>query len=874
MSIQSLVLSSSSAALQNVLDLDPDGAFNGQGSASTAADENAGAFNGEWDTGANNGLQNIGAFNGVFDDGSSNGNDNLGAFNGSFNSSADNGNGNIGTFNGNFNGNTVLVGNGTTTNDLVFGEGSVDVASGEEPAETLHGDDGTGGMTFNIVTGDVDSLLGTAIGGNDKLLGGNNATVGVVVNTLVGDADSTAGHAWGGDDTLIGGDSTGSGGVQNALVGDAVQLVDNSVGGQDNLVGGSNFDSGFVQNAEFGDALTIGDSARGARDSLVAGDNHGSGFVQNALFGTAIWMNGHSRGGHDTLSGGDNFGTGWVQDAFFGDAGLMSDFASGGSNALVGGANRDSGSMQEALFGDAAIMTDDARGGRNDLHGGSNFGDGSLDNVLIGDAGLMEGHASAQGNLLRGGDSLGGGDVINVLVGDAMTLGDFAIGGDNVLVAGQAFGASSTVENFLWGDAVATSATATVGNDTFIFGDHSGLNNFIMDFHTGDSMEFDLDGGFGFNDLQISQLGNSSEISIDGVDVFLVGYTSAVLAGAISFITGVPTGLAPQPIADDLNGDAQSDILWRNTNGTLAAWLMDRGSVMSSGFITSGGVVVTPGPTWSVAGMSDFNGDGNADVLWRNTDGTLADWSMNGTTIVSSGVLNFHGLVVKPDASWSVVGTDDLDSDSRADILWRNTNGTIVDWSMNGSSIASSSVVSFAGTAVDVGAPWSVAGAGDFNGDNKRDVLWRSTSGEVVVWQMNGGVIGDSSHVTYSGVAVKPDASWSVAGVGDFDGDGNSDMLWRNTNGSLAEWQMNGSTIASSDRITFAGIAVTPDATWHVVEISDFNGDGSSDVLWRNDNGAMAQWLMNGNEIMQSVTPNYGGTAVSPDASWKPTSFS
>jgi hypothetical protein len=46
---------------------------------------------------------------------------------------------------------------------------------------------------------------------------------------------------------------------------------------------------------------------------------------------------------------------------------------------------------------------------------------------------------------------------------------------------------------------------------------------------------------------------------------------------------------------------------------------------MSSGFITSGGVVVTPGLTWSVAGTSDFRGDGNSDVLWRNTDGTLAD---------------------------------------------------------------------------------------------------------------------------------------------------------------------------------------------------------------------------------------------------------
>ena len=148
----------------------------------------------------------------------------------------------------------------------------------------------------------------------------------------------------------------------------------------------------------------------------------------------------------------------------------------------------------------------------------------------------MEAHACAVGNLLCGGDSFGCGDTANVLVGDAMTLADFARGGTNVLVAGQAYGPGSMVENFLWGDAVTTSATATVGNDTFIFGDHSGLNNFIMDFHAGDRIEFDLDGGWRGNGLHISQLGNSSEIRVGGVDVFLVGYTSPIPAGAISFV--------------------------------------------------------------------------------------------------------------------------------------------------------------------------------------------------------------------------------------------------------------------------------------------------------------------------------------------------
>ncbi len=121
----------------------------------------------------------------------------------------------------------------------------------------------------------------------------------------------------------------------------------------------------------------------------------------------------------------------------------------------------------------------------------------------------------------------------------------------------------------------------------------------------------------------------------------------------------------------DFAGDGTSDAFWRNTNtGDLIGWDLNESTITSiTSPTTSGGTTVTPNASWSIAGFGDFNGDNTTDILWRQNNGTLAEWLVEGSTITSSQSPTFHGDIVSSDASWSVAGTGDFNGDGKADIM-------------------------------------------------------------------------------------------------------------------------------------------------------------------------------------------------------------
>jgi hypothetical protein len=81
----------------------------------------------------------------------------------------------------------------------------------------------------------------------------------------------------------------------------------------------------------------------------------------------------------------------------------------------------------------------------------------------------------------------------------------------------------------------------------------------------------------------------------------------------------------------------REDILWRSSGGVLAQWTMDGGSVLSAGAFAVSDLA------WSVSDIGDYNGDGRDDILWQGPDGTFALWTLDGFAVTSAGIIGNPG---------------------------------------------------------------------------------------------------------------------------------------------------------------------------------------------------------------------------------------
>jgi hypothetical protein len=420
--------------------------------------------------------------------------------------------------------------------------------------------------------------------------------------------------------------------------------------------------------------------------------------------------------------------------------------------------------------------------------------------------------------------------------------------------------------------------TANEGNNTLsvAFGNGTGGFTVAAPIAVGDKPgavqvgDFNADGNL---DIATANLtGNNLSIVLgNGLGSFTHNTTLAI-AGPTGLATGdlngdrkldfVTTNQTGNTVSALLSAAERSEIYWRSTQtGAAVVWDQVNGTQMVDGrLLTYGkgidasrvvGSAVRYDPAiWRLVGIQDMNGDGVRDIIYTRdpsatTRGeirvlTIGQFNGQAATVESDREFTFastkfgslNGQAAQHFPTWSLAGVEDMTGDGQGDLVFysRGFDRTVI-WPTNqlGQVVDGGYVTSAVRPGgQETGSPyaWNIEALGDFTGDGQTDILWRSTADVVVLWELNG------TQLSYakSGELGLMGRNFQVKGVGDFNGDGLQDIVWRDQSGNVNRiW-----TLGTDGKRTEVNLLAATNNLWEIGGVADMNRDGTADIIWRN----------------------------------------
>jgi FG-GAP-like repeat/Bacterial pre-peptidase C-terminal domain len=267
-------------------------------------------------------------------------------------------------------------------------------------------------------------------------------------------------------------------------------------------------------------------------------------------------------------------------------------------------------------------------------------------------------------------------------------------------------------------------------------------------------------------------------------------------------------------------GAQHADLIWRNTaTDTTARWFTE-GIRFNAGDYANSAPSVGPNSPWKVVGTNDFNGDGQADLLWRNqASDETAVWYFNGSTYTGGEYLK-NLPTLGPNSPWTIVGTADFNSDGQSDLLWRNqaSDQTGV-WYLNGSTFTSGEYLQNL-PGLGANSTWNIVGVADLNNDGKTDLIWRDqVNDQTAFWYLNGTTFSSGQYLL-NAPNLGRNSSWQLTGAADFTGDGKPQLFWQDAvNGLVGTWALAGNRFTGSGLLANAP-GLGKNSGWQVVGLA------------------------------------------------------
>ena len=308
-------------------------------------------------------------------------------------------------------------------------------------------------------------------------------------------------------------------------------------------------------------------------------------------------------------------------------------------------------------------------------------------------------------------------------------------------------------------------------------------------------------------------------------------------------------------LSGDFNGDGRTDVAHLAFTDGLHVWLANEDGSFN---------IQNKFPSWSYNlnyndynfKVGDFNGDGKSDLVhFAYTDGVHV-WLSNG-----DGTFNVANKF--PSWSYSTSYNDynfkvgDFNGDGKSDLIHFAYDDGVHVWTSNGDGTFN---VGPKYPSWDYNTHYNDYNfqVGDFNGDGKSDLVHFAYADGVHVWTSNGDGTFNVADKFPSWNYNTSNNNYAFA-VGDFNGDGLSDLVHYAYSNGLHVWHSRGDGTFDVEN-AFHDVSYNFSVNNFNLRIGDYDGDGASDILHIPNSSGLQVWRSNknGQFAIEALYPNGG----------------